>query len=545
MDNLAETSPSPAMAAAAAVDLTGQTLGDFRLLRKLGQGGMGQVYLAEQLSLKRKVAIKLLRPDLAANARALERFKLEAEAVARATHANIVQVYFIGEAQGHHYMALEYVEGRNLRDYLARKGPPEVLLALSIMRQVAAALQRAGELGIIHRDIKPDNILLTRKGEAKVADFGLSRCLEGEQPALHLTASGVTMGTPLYMSPEQVEGKPVDPRTDIYSFGVTCYHMLSGQPPFRGSTAFEVALQHVRDEPAPLGSVRPDLPPELCAVVHKMMAKHPDQRYQIGRELLKDLVRVRDSLAGVTGCVPLVSGPVEIVPTAAASITSASAKVPVVTPARRSRNWVAVAFVLSLVAALAAGVGLGIWRQRQGSVRAREEASEVLPAEPSQDTREEELRATVEHYLDPANLSKRPETGVRLCLDLALPYLEQNRLEEASQFFTRLAQLEQASYHTLGVLGQAIVLGLQDRAVESNLMFRALQRKGTDVQKVRIVARLLRNNPELARWVAEAVYHNVLNGLDPQKDMPRYLAPYARGIKKRPEAPSRGAARRP
>src|SRR5262245_30055590 len=255
------------------VDLTGKTLGDFHVLRRLGQGGMGQVYLAEQRSLKRKVALKLLRADLAANAVSLARFKAEAEAVARATHANIVQVYAIGECAGLHYMALEYVEGRNLREYLERKGPPEILVGLSIMRQVAAALQRASELGIIHRDIKPENILLTRKAEVKVADFGLSRCFAEDHRPLNLTETGVTMGTPLYMSPEQVEGRPVDPRTDIYSFGVTCYHMFAGQPPFRGTSPFEVALQHVRKEPQPLREIRPDLPDALCELVHKMMAK--------------------------------------------------------------------------------------------------------------------------------------------------------------------------------------------------------------------------------------------------------------------------------
>src|SRR5215469_233950 len=216
-------------------DQTGKTLGDFRLLRRLGRGGMGEVYVAEQSSLKRKVALKLLRADLAADANALKRFKAEAEAVARATHANIVQVYAIGETEGLHYMALEYVEGKNLREYLEKKGTPEALVALSIMRQVAAALQRASELGIIHRDIKPENILVTKKGEVKVADFGLSRIFADNQQPLNLTQSGVTMGTPLYMSPEQVEGKPVDPRTDIYSFGVTCYHLLAGRPPFRGA----------------------------------------------------------------------------------------------------------------------------------------------------------------------------------------------------------------------------------------------------------------------------------------------------------------------
>src|SRR5207244_2631869 len=152
------------------------------------------------------------------NLASYQRFRAEAEAIAKITHANIVQVYAFGEEAGLHYMALEYVEGRNLHDYILKKGPLELPLALSIMRQVAAALQRAGELGIVHRDIKPENILLTRRGEVKVADFGLSRCLAGDPGPVNLTQTGLTMGTPLYMSPEQVEGKPLDPRTDIYSF---------------------------------------------------------------------------------------------------------------------------------------------------------------------------------------------------------------------------------------------------------------------------------------------------------------------------------------
>src|SRR5262245_7121114 len=213
-----KVSPNPAPGTEP--DLTGRLLGDFQVLRRIGSGGMGSVYLAEQLSLKRHVALKVLRRDLAADRVALERFRREAETVARIHHANIVQVLAVGEHDGSPYIALEYVEGRNLRDHVARKGSPELLQALSIMRQAAAALQRASEHGVVHRDIKPENILLTRKGEVKVTDFGLLFPLSGEQ--LRLTQSGVTMGTPLYMSPEQVQGQPADPRSDIYSLGVTC-----------------------------------------------------------------------------------------------------------------------------------------------------------------------------------------------------------------------------------------------------------------------------------------------------------------------------------
>ncbi|MCS7272466.1 MAG: serine/threonine protein kinase, partial [Gemmataceae bacterium] len=257
---------------------------------------MGQVYLAEQLSLKREVALKLIRFDVADADTALKRFQREAETVARLKHPNIVQIYQVGEVDGLRFMVLEYVEGRNLRHYLERKGPPDLAICLSIMRQVALALQKAHEEGIIHRDIKPENILLTRKVEVKVTDFGLSRLCAAAQPALHLTQSGMTLGTPLYMSPEQVQGKPVDHRSDIYSFGITCYHLLAGEPPFQGRTAFDVALKHVHEEPPPLSALRPDLPPELVAMVHKMMAKQPEQRYQSVREILRDLNRLRERL---------------------------------------------------------------------------------------------------------------------------------------------------------------------------------------------------------------------------------------------------------
>ncbi len=264
MDTSTTPTPGePPASSASCPDLLGETFDDFRILRRLGQGGMGQVYLAEQVSLKRKVAIKVLREDIAANPTALERFKAESKTVARLSHSNVVQVHTFGEHQGRCYMVLEYVEGKNLREYLLRQGPLDVPLALSIMRQVASALQRASELGIVHRDIKPENILLTRKGEAKVADFGLSRCLAVEPP-VDLTRAGTTVGTPLFMSPEQVEGKTVDHRSDIYSFGVTCYQMLTGRTPFGGSNAFQIALKHVREEPPPLAQVRPDLPPALC-----------------------------------------------------------------------------------------------------------------------------------------------------------------------------------------------------------------------------------------------------------------------------------------
>lgn len=272
-------------------DLSGRQLGDFRMLRRLGRGSMAEVYLAEQCRLRRKVALKILKPELAEDETYLRRFEREAQAAASLVHANIVQIYEVGHLDSFYYIAQEYVQGQNLHQWIVRNGPPDLPHALSIIRQAAAALAKAAEEGVVHRDIKPENILLTRSGEVKVADFGLARVArEGEAP--DLTQVGITMGTPLYMSPEQVEGSSLDPRSDIYSLGVTCYHMLAGSPPFCSETALGVAVQHLKKEPDPLENLRPDLPAALCRMVHKMLMKDPARRYESARELLRDLRRL-------------------------------------------------------------------------------------------------------------------------------------------------------------------------------------------------------------------------------------------------------------
>ncbi len=514
------------------LDLSGRTLDDYHILRRLGAGGMGQVYLAEQISLKRRVALKILKAELAADPTALQRFKREAEAVARVTHANIVQVYQIGAADGFHYMALEYVEGRNLRDYVARKGPPDALLALSIMRQVASALQRAGELGIVHRDIKPENILLTRKGEVKVADFGLSLAVAAGQPALNLTQSGVTMGTPLYMSPEQVEGKPLDPRTDIYSFGVSCYHMLAGDPPFRGQTAFEVALQHVRADPEPLSAARPDLPADLCAVVHKMMAKRPEDRYQSCRELLADLARLREALnggrtGGVTtgplafsGAVPLVgseSGEPE-------SLGKLTGRVPMGATtgaplARPPRRWVPWAVAASVLVAATGGAGFGWVRLHAGTKGASQVATEVVEPRPvpTEAEREKFLQTAVQQYLKPSGsapqeVNTQVRLGVDHAIELALFYLDRWKLAEAEELFNKLiaAGEKVPQYLRLGRIGHAIVLGLEDKPDESNKLF--LEVIGRRGERDRLLQQpWFRQNPKLQLWIARALDHNKEN----------------------------------
>ena len=203
-------------------------------------------------------------------------------------HPNIVQVYTIGEAQGYHFIAQEFVQGKDLASILKSKGVPDLGACLHVIRQVASALKASGDAGIVHRDIKPENILVTKKGEVKVADFGLAQ-LHDKPDGGGITREGMTLGTPLYMSPEQVSGKELDPRSDVYSFGVTCYQLLSGKTPFRGASAMAIAVQHLNTAPPPLKEQNPNLPSVLCKMVHRMMAKRRGLRYQSAADVYADL----------------------------------------------------------------------------------------------------------------------------------------------------------------------------------------------------------------------------------------------------------------
>lgn len=457
-------------------DYSGRVLGDFELIRRIGIGGMGQVYLARQKSLKRQVAIKILRDDLAGNTNSLLRFQAEAEAIANITHANIVQVYAIGEQDGLRYMALEYVDGRNLRDYIERKGLPDVPLALDIMRQVASALERAGELGFVHRDIKPENILLSKKGEVKVTDFGLSRYFASESP-LHLTQSGITMGTPLYMSPEQVRGQPADPRSDIYSFGATCYHMLAGEPPFKGAAAFDIAIQHVQAEPKPLASLRPDLPAELCVIVQRMMAKRPEDRYQSAREILPDLAQVKEGNGLISGS--MLAGPSVMSmatgngsPNLSATHLNGSASQPL---HARPRAWHYAIVALLAIGAAAGGAVLHWSRMPVPTVIDPNDALADIDPAPST-LRERELKRQIH------DKGRNAAFVTDDLLELADLLIADHRSEEALKLFDAetLAKLGAFQIQAKGIgndpyqlsilsgLGKGFVLAYQDRAKESN-----------------------------------------------------------------------------
>ena len=275
--------------------LVGSRLGDFQVMRKLGRGGMADVYAARQLSLARDVALKVLRTDYAKDKDYIQRFRREARAAAKLNHPNIVQVYEVGNVDSVYYIAQELIDGENLRQTLDRQGVIGQDEAVEVLVGVASALEVAAEAGITHRDIKPENVMRNLRGVMKVADFGLARIgTDVDATQSNLTQVGLTLGTPRYMSPEQVQGKSVDIRSDLYSLGVTAYHLLAGRPPFEAEDSLALALMHLHETPVPLDRTRarlnsegdPDLPEWLIAVVARLMNKLPQDRFQSPSELL-------------------------------------------------------------------------------------------------------------------------------------------------------------------------------------------------------------------------------------------------------------------
>ncbi|MGH7512614.1 MAG: serine/threonine-protein kinase, partial [Gemmatimonadales bacterium] len=265
--------------------------GRYAIERELGRGGMATVYLARDLKLERRVALKLLRPELRA-ALGPERFLREIDIAARLTHPNILPLYDAGEADGRLFYAMPYVEGESLRQRLAREPQLPVAEAVRIAGQVAAALAHAHGQGIVHRDIKPENILLAGD-HALVADFGIAKALDASR-AEKLTESGLSLGTPAYMSPEQGSGGMVDARSDLYALGCVTYEMLAGSPPFTGSTAQAILARHAVDPVPPLGTVRSTVPETVAYAIERALAKVPADRFatvgEFARALMADAV---------------------------------------------------------------------------------------------------------------------------------------------------------------------------------------------------------------------------------------------------------------
>src|SRR5438876_7701523 len=273
-------------------------IGKYVVKRELGRGGMGAVYLAEQTGLGREVAIKELIPSAAADPIALKRFLQEAQVMARTSHPNLVQVYDMEQIQGANYIVLEFVRGKSLRDWLNRGAipPPQVF---AVMHGVLQALDYAHRHAIVHRDMKPENVLISDEGDVKVADFGIARLMDDTGLGGTTTKTGTTVGTPQYMSPEQAASSKVDGRSDLYSAGIMFYELVAGQPPFTASDAdgpFTLMAKHVQAPPKPPSVSKPGLDMRLEEVILKSLSKRPEDRYQNGQEFDEAMARIADRL---------------------------------------------------------------------------------------------------------------------------------------------------------------------------------------------------------------------------------------------------------
>lgn len=276
-------------------NILGQRLGDIELVEHIGGGGMGQVYRGEDKRLGREVAVKILARDQSVEPDAVRRFLNEARSAARLNHQNIAQVYSAGESEDHPYIVFEFVQGVNLRAMIEEQGPLTLEEALSYTLQIADALAHAAERRVVHRDVKPSNVLIAPNGQAKLIDLGLARLNSPGEPDGDLTASGVTLGTFDYISPEQArDPRNADSRSDIYSLGCTLFYMLTGRPPFPEGTVLQKLLQHQGDDPPDVCQFRPDLPDEVSQVLAKMMAKDPRRRYPDSARLMEALLTLAD-----------------------------------------------------------------------------------------------------------------------------------------------------------------------------------------------------------------------------------------------------------
>ena len=360
-------------AAAPANDLVGQVVADrYHVVKKLGEGGMGQVYLAEHVKMGRRSAIKVMNPSMVHDPDAVARFNREASNASRITHPNVCAIYDFGETpDGLIYLAMEFIEGAPLTDLLEREGALPLARAADIFRQTADALQAAHDLGIVHRDLKPDNIMLTRKKSGgdtvKVVDFGIAKAVGGDESGQKVTKTGLVIGTPEFMSPEQLSGDTLDGRSDLYSLALVLYRMLTGKLPFEATTVQETMIKRLTDEPTTLAGARPDLsfPPGLQPILDTALARTPAERYQSVAKFAADIGTITGRPG--TGAVPQTRGDTEaktqlLDATASTPTTRISARQAAPGPAAPKRRSLIPAAVLVV---LIVGAG-GAWMALKG-----------------------------------------------------------------------------------------------------------------------------------------------------------------------------------
>jgi|GEM_PF-2102733 len=337
--------------------MEGITFGDFKVIRKIAEGGMGQIYLARQISLDRDVALKILPERLAKDESFKARFEREAREAARLNHPAIISVYAYGIKDGIPYFAMEFVEGEDLAGLLKKRGKFPVREALRITKEVAKALEAAYKKNIVHRDIKPSNIMLKEDGSVKVTDFGLAKAVGGG--TVFVTQANVVLGTPHYMSPEQGKGEKVDTRSDIYSLGVVLYELLSGNLPFKADTPTSLIYMHVYEKPPSLREHCPEIPPAVEALVMKMLEKDPNNRFQTPSELVAAIEAVESGASvGTAGPMTLEMDSMGGTKTSTpAGVTTAAGAPPSEKPAKPS---LAVLPLVVLIAVIVGGVGIAV-----------------------------------------------------------------------------------------------------------------------------------------------------------------------------------------
>lgn len=320
--------------------------GRYRIREKIGSGGMSDVYLADDLTLSRPVAVKVLHPEYARDAGYIQRFRYEAQAAANLNHPNIVSVYDWGNEGDAYYIVMEYVEGRELKDLLREQGAFTPERAAEVAAEIAAALQFAHRRNLVHRDIKPQNVIITPTGQVKVMDFGIARAASGTG----ITQTGVVMGTAQYIAPEQAQGLSVDGRADIYSLGIVLYEMLAGRVPFDDENPLTVAYRQVRDDPVPPSMIVPGIPPAMEAIVMKALAKNPANRYQTAQEFKADLLRFLEGMpVSATPVMPAAVPPASAAPTAPTAPTAPAYPVaPAVLPPPAGKKTPAWVWVLAI-----------------------------------------------------------------------------------------------------------------------------------------------------------------------------------------------------
>lgn len=341
----------------------------YKLLRPIGQGGMAVVYKAQDLSLGRVVAVKILRDNLTGDAEFLARFQHEARSAANLAHPSIVTVHDFGRDGGRYYIVMEHIEGKDLKSYIKEQGPLTIDQAVDLAIQICAGVGYAHRAGLVHCDIKPQNMLVTSDGRIKITDFGIARALASIQPG---ETTDVVWGSPQYYSPEQAAGEHPTPASDVYSIGIVLFEMLAGRLPFVASSQQQLAMMHLREEPPRLSLFNPNIPDTLELIVHKVLAKEPAARYRTADQLGRILIAFRQEGEGHTGPLSASTPPAGVpvaqrptmasstppagVPTVAAAETLAEPR-----PQEDTIDWIALGLGFLAFVAVAGLIPLWVW----------------------------------------------------------------------------------------------------------------------------------------------------------------------------------------